>query len=60
MDKTVSTLLALGAIGIFLLAFVGWVLNIIQLLHMHQFSTTFVLKCIGILLGPLGSVLGYF
>jgi len=41
---------------------VGWVLNIIDIVHAISEPITgmFILRCIGIIVGPLGAVLGYF
>lgn len=41
---------------------VGWVLNVIAVVHNINLPVTgmFVLRCIGILIAPLGGVLGLF
>lgn len=41
---------------------VGWVMNIINVVGMINDPITgmFILRCVGILLAPLGAVLGYF
>lgn len=42
---------------------IGWVMNIVQVVGLAmagaEFTTIFTLKIVGILLGPLGGVLGW-
>lgn len=40
---------------------VGWVANIVQLIQAmgDPITGTFILKCVGVFVAPLGSVLGY-
>lgn len=51
----VSALLATLAV------FIGWVLNVVQLVHAAAAPITgiFVLKCIGIVVVPFGGILGW-
>lgn len=53
----------LAQLVVLLIAGYGWVMNIIAVVHMAQaadpVTTMFVLRCIGIVLIPLGAVLGY-
>lgn len=55
--------ISLIAILTFLLAaaVVGWIVNIVQLVHTIDDPVTgmFILKCIGVVAAPLGAVLGY-
>lgn len=37
----------------------GWVENIVQLAHAHEVTGLVVLRAAGIVIGPLGAVLGY-
>lgn len=41
---------------------IGWVINIVHIVHTLAAPLTglFVLRCVGILVPPLGAVLGYF
>ena len=47
-------------ISIWLVGVIGWVLNGVQIVHTLDMPITglFILKCIGIFVAPLGSVLG--
>ncbi len=40
---------------------IGWVLNIVTVVHLISDPITgmFVLRCVGILLAPLGAILGF-
>lgn len=57
MIKSVSAGLV---ILVYLSLIVGWIGNIVQIVtHINEPVTTlFVLKCVGILAAPLGSILG--
>jgi hypothetical protein len=48
-------------VGIWIAAIIGWVANIIQVIHLTSgpVTTLFILKCVGILAAPLGSILGW-
>jgi len=49
-----------GIVSIILL--IGWVINIVAVFGLINAPTTnmFILRCVGILVAPLGSVLGLF
>jgi hypothetical protein len=58
-------LLSLGMIVFILLtiltALAGWISNVVQVCHMasaDQITAYFIVKCVGILVAPVGSVLG--
>lgn len=57
-----ATLVGLVYVILLLAGIVGWVMNIVTVVHLLSDPLTgfFVLRCIGILLFPLGAVLGYF
>jgi len=42
----------------------GWVMNIMAVIHMAQANspatTMFILRCVGIIIFPLGALLGWF
>lgn len=38
---------------------VGWVSNLMNVLNNEEITTLFIVQCIGILLAPLGAVLGF-
>jgi hypothetical protein len=48
-------------IGLWIAAIVGWVMNIVALYHMTFGTITgeMVLRCVGIFVAPIGSVMGY-
>ena len=52
---------ALSVIGLWIAAIVGWVMNIVALYHMTFGTITgeLVLRCVGIFVAPIGSVMGY-
>lgn len=44
-----------------LLAFAyGWIMNIVQIIGMDEFSGFMVVRVIGVFMAPLGGILGYF
>lgn len=49
-------------IGIILAAIIGWCMNIAAVVHTVDAPVTgmFILRCFGILMAPLGAVLGLF
>ena len=55
--------LSVGAlwIGIWAAGIIGWIANIVQVVETLKAPITglFILKCVGIVLAPLGSVLGW-
>lgn len=44
---------------IIILAICGWVMNIIEIIHMKSLTGLMIVKCIGIFVPPLGSILGW-
>lgn len=56
----VAILLLIGAVAAPVLAFVvGWVLNIVKLVEGNEAIGVLILRGVGVLLAPLGVVLGY-
>lgn len=49
-------------LAIWVLAVIGWVHNIIDVVHMVNDPITgmFILRCVGIIVAPVGAVLGWF
>jgi hypothetical protein len=48
-----SSVMAVGVIG--------WISNIVQIIHGDGwFDAMFIARCIGVVVAPLGAVLGYF
>ena len=45
--------------GLFIVGLIGWVLNILALIHATEISGMVVARGIGVFMAPLGSVLGY-
>jgi uncharacterized membrane protein len=59
MDKQLVVMLTV--IGIWIAAIVGWVMNLVTLYHMSFATITgeLVLRCVGIFVAPIGSVMGF-
>ena len=57
--KSIFTVYAL----LWIAGITGWIMNIIKVVHFIQADTTvtgmFIFRCVGILLAPLGAVLGW-
>jgi hypothetical protein len=52
---------ALIYLGIILLFLVGYVGNIVHIVHHHAVvDFMLILRCVGIAMAPLGAILGYF
>lgn len=52
---------ALVYLGIILLFLIGYIGNIVHLVHHHAVvDFMLILRCVGIAVAPLGAVLGYF
>lgn len=60
--KDGSIVLGLICLSIIAAGVIGWVLNIAALVHTSSDPITgfFILRCVGIFVSPLGSILGYF
>lgn len=54
-----DTLAALALGGLFMLALFGWVNNIILIAQADVINGFFVLRCLGVLVAPLGAILGW-
>jgi len=52
-------LLMFGGWGLVLGACVGWVLNLVAIAQVNDFSGMLVLRVIGIFVAPIGAVLGW-
>jgi hypothetical protein len=54
--------LILVLVAAWIVAAVGWVNNLVALIHTTdmQITTMFVLRIVGLFLFPLGAVLGYY
>ena len=48
--------------GISITAIVGWVINVVSIVHTIDLPLTgmFVLRCVGVVVAPLGAILGLF
>lgn len=53
------TLARVFAFMIVISAVVGWVMNIVKLLHLTSINTEFVFRVIAIFMSPVGCVAGY-
>lgn len=54
-----ETFVSLFVIGIYIAGIIGWVLNIVHIAQDNMTSGMLALRIVGILLAPLGSVLGW-
>ena len=54
--------ISLVFIAVWLAGIIGWVLNIVAIVHALADPITgmFLARCIGVIAAPLGAVLGYF
>jgi hypothetical protein len=50
----------IGVMIVLILGAIGWVMNIISLIHVHEMSGMVVARAIGILAVPLGAIFGWF
>jgi hypothetical protein len=52
---------ALGVIGLWVAAVIGWIMNIFTLYHMSFETITgeLIVRIIGIFVAPVGAILGY-
>lgn len=51
---------ALAWLALAVAAFAGWVMNIVTIMHTDGgINALFIVRCIGIIVAPLGAVLGY-
>jgi hypothetical protein len=46
-------------VGLAVLGCAGWVLNLIQVVHIKVFTFLAAVKIIGIIIGPVGAILGW-
>lgn len=54
----IGVLVYIGIIALFIL---GYVLNIVSIVHSHAVvDFMLILRCVGLVMAPLGAVLGYF
>lgn len=47
-------------VAIWVFALLGWVLNIVQLAQYDHFTGMAIVRSMGIMIAPLGAILGYF
>lgn len=59
VDKLIVSFLFVLVVSISLAGAVGWVLNIVKLVPMEGATGMLVLRGAGVVLAPLGAVLGY-
>lgn len=55
-----ETIATTAVTAVFFTAFVGWIANIAQIVMLMDAPLTgvFVVKCLGVLLAPLGAIMG--
>jgi hypothetical protein len=49
----------IAAIFLILLTIIGWINNIVQLFQLESLSGELVVRAVGIIVFPLGAVMGY-
>ncbi len=61
-NNVASSAAGIAVLVFWFLAILGWILNIFDIVEMVNSPVTgmFILRCVGILVAPLGSILGYF
>jgi len=57
-----NTILGLLIIIIAILGFIGWIMNIVDIIHssFNPVSTLLILRFVGIVIAPIGAFLGWF
>lgn len=60
MEKIFETIGAGLLIALWIVAIVGWFLNILQIADAHTVNGMVVLRAVGIFVAPLGAILGWF
>lgn len=58
-SEAVGHLFGLLGIALIIAGFVGWIMNLVAIAQVTQFSGMVVLRAVGVFLAPLGAVLGY-
>lgn len=55
------TLFSLVIVLVWLVGIIGWIANVVRIVHALNLPITglFVLRCVGVVVAPLGAVLGY-
>lgn len=55
--------LGLGVIALWLAGVIGWVMNLMQIVALATsvapVTTMFIIKCVGVLIAPVGAFLGW-
>ena len=55
--------LGLGVLAIWLACIVGWIMNLMQIVALATsvapITTMFIVKCVGVLIAPVGAILGW-
>ena len=61
-QPAVTLVAALAILSLWIAATIGWILNIVSIFQTIDAPLTglFVGRCVGVIFGPLGAVLGYF
>jgi hypothetical protein len=54
-----DSMVSLFILGIYFAGVIGWILNIIQIASGNMTSNMLILRVVGIVLAPLGAVLGW-
>ena len=46
--------------AVFVLGIAGWIFNLVKLFHLDVFSGGAIARAIGVIIPPVGAILGYF
>jgi hypothetical protein len=60
MNKLFETICAGLLIAVWVLAIVGWFLNIIKIADAHDVTGMVIVRAVGIFVAPLGALVGWF
>jgi len=60
MERVFETVGSGLLIGIWILAIIGWFLNIFAVADAHTVNGMVIIRAVGIFVAPLGAILGWF
>ena len=58
--RNITLWAAIIYIVILIAGIIGWVMNIVSMIHMETITGMGIARLVGIFIAPLGAVLGYF
>jgi hypothetical protein len=60
MERVFETIGSGLIIAVWIIAVIGWILNIVQIADAHTVNGMVIIRAVGIFVAPLGAVLGWF